>query len=107
MLTLLSDFDIEKLPRILAAESYLGYILDGSVLRIYYHGLKAAIGGTLNEAKSRSEFSILPLTTDFSHVSWTNFQGPSLAQAAKSMGYYLRVEPSLVQLFLDLMMATR
>jgi hypothetical protein len=95
------------LPKILAAEAYFGYLLDGSVLRIYYQGLKAAIGGTLNEAKSRSEFSILPLTMDFRHVSWTNFHAPSLAQAAKSIGYCLRVEPSLVQLFLDLMMATR
>ena len=51
----------------MAAEAYVTFIIDGGALRVYYPGLKAALGTTIGQAREVDGF-IVPQTEDFEHV---------------------------------------
>ena len=62
------------LPRLVCAESYIGYLVDGNIRRVYYDGLKVALSSDLYGALARASIDgdpmVLPASPDFSHVRW-------------------------------------
>ena len=78
------------LPKLVCAESYVGFLVDGAVHRVYYDGLKAALSSDVNNAMARTSINglpmVLPSTPDFSHVNWDNFD---IVRFSKQLSFHL------------------
>ena len=84
-------------PKILAAESYLAYVIDGGPTRANKNGLRAALGSTLVAAKHQARVQaqdhrlapmVIPSTPDFSHVRYDTIRAGSLEQ---ELQYHLKM----------------
>jgi len=90
----------QNLHHVIAAEAYLSFMVDGGTLRLFYPGIKAALGKTIGEAVSTSEIIISPKVSDFSHVHWSHFQTETLA---KQLSFYFCVDQKIINKFLLLL----
>ena len=61
-----------SIPKVAAAEAYLIFLVDGGVLRVFYHGLKAALGCTFTVALNALEqnHQYVKLANNFDMLSW-------------------------------------
>jgi hypothetical protein len=86
---LLQSLHLQSFKSIAAAESFLSFVVDGGTLRLYYPGLRAALGNrTLGEAMADGKPQICPLSIDYSHVTW---QMLSLDKLATPLAYMLNI----------------
>jgi hypothetical protein len=98
-LQLLKGKDIHHFCKIVAAESYLTMVMDGGTLRLYYPGLKSALGSTIGVALSLAKDVILPATQDLNHTNWESL---SLDKLSEVMAYYLGVSAQVVYIVLHM-----
>jgi len=83
-LQFLKGKDIHHFCKIVAAESYLTMVMDGGTLRLYYPGLKSALGSTIQ---------------DLNHTNWESL---SLDKLSEVMAYYLGVSAQVVYIVLHM-----
>jgi hypothetical protein len=99
----LASNSVFNLPPIAAAESFLGFVIDGGQHRIYYSGLKAALGGvTPHTSASAANNNLMakPVDVTMSHVGWDDLHKESLCKSIRHrLGGMLTYD--LVKLLID------
>lgn len=77
------------LAKVAAAEAYLGLLLDGGSLRVFYSGMTAALGHSLKDEVNTGHQYAQPRTPDFTHVRPDSFPQRNLA---KVIAFYLHLD---------------
>jgi len=92
-LELLRNLDIRDFKQIVAAESFIGLLLDGGPLRVYYPGLQSALGQTIGQALANAQGGIIsPASLYFSHVTWDAID---LDRLAIPIAFFFRLHPTI------------
>ncbi len=78
--------NVLQFKQVVAAESYLGLLIDGGTLRTYYPGLKAALGQTIGGALGGEEPIILPV--DLDSITWEEIK---LEKLATPVAFFLKI----------------
>ena len=95
-----------RFRQVVAAEAYLGLLIDGGTLRIYYPGLKAALGQTIGNALKAvvggDSVIITPVSPTFDYVKWEDLY---FRQLKVPLAYYLKISEETALRMLDYMQA--
>ena len=81
------------IPRVMAAEAYLQFLVDGGTRRLNYAALKMAFGTrTIGEVVAQTWGDMMESNTnDFDHVSWLTLNGVNSETILKDVAYHLGV----------------
>lgn len=96
---IVKNASIGDLRKVVTAEAYLRYLIDGDTAGTYYPGLKAALGMTVENAyKGYGEF-IAPLSTNLDHVTWDDIH---IDKLATPIAFFLQISADSVHKMLKL-----
>jgi hypothetical protein len=85
---LVKSASIHNLKEVVAAEAYLGFLIDGGALRIYYPGLKAALGMTITNALNTDRVIAAPKSLTFDSTTWDDLY---INRLAIPVAYFLKI----------------